>query len=287
MCVRTVFDRHVQLVGDLRRGQVGGQIAQDAGLGLGERLASGGRGRGRGRRGHGALACAPCPRLCPRRSASRLEDLGDHGGVRGALPGVALEQTRRRGAAGTEDARRRARRDRARARRARAGAGRVAQRVPGDRLQQEGLDRPDRVIPHSGAEPSTTGASATVAACGSSWASRSAASAMRISSASLAALRPARPGRCPRAPISPSRTKACSESARTTSPAARGVTSSPASRSAARKPASASCVHGRDASSRSPRAGVQLAPRPARPRAERPRSAVATTLPPRAGPGRA
>ena len=73
--------------------------------------------------------------------ASRSRISGDQGGVRGALPGVALEQARRgvqqepqQRAVGFGQVQR--------ALKGAPGGGRVAERVPGDRLQQEGLDQP-------------------------------------------------------------------------------------------------------------------------------------------------
>jgi hypothetical protein len=90
--------RDVQFAGDLRHGEVGRQVAQDPDLAVAEwRLRPGGRRRR-----------AP--------SGQQAADLRGQGGVRGRLPGMALEQARRRGAAGTTRACRWARRDRARSR---------------------------------------------------------------------------------------------------------------------------------------------------------------------------
>jgi len=64
------------------------------------------------------------------------------------------------------------------------GGDRVAERVAGDRLQQEGLTRPAQVG-HRGGAVQDGGASAAVAACGSPWASHSAARALRSSPRSV------------------------------------------------------------------------------------------------------
>src|SRR6185437_7065139 len=82
----------------------------------------------------------------PRRGAvpgQQVQDLGDQRGVRGALPGLALEQAWRRvqqepqqravGLGPVE-----------RALEGVPGRGRVAERVAGDRLQKERLSQPDR-----------------------------------------------------------------------------------------------------------------------------------------------
>ena len=126
----------------------------------------------------------------------------------GAVPGMALEQARR----GLEQEQQ----ERAvglgqieRALQGALGGARVAERVPGDRLQQESLE-PARPAELPGAEPSRTGASAAAAACGSCWASRSTAAAMRISPRSRSCSpRPARA--CSARSVSPRRTRACSQ----------------------------------------------------------------------------
>src|SRR5262249_27624303 len=76
--------RHAELTRDLRNGKVGRQVAQDAGLGLAERRGGAARPR----------------RARPREPA---QDVGAQGGVRGALPGMALKQSRRRVDVGGEE----------------------------------------------------------------------------------------------------------------------------------------------------------------------------------------
>jgi hypothetical protein len=72
--------RQVELVGDLWRGELGRQVAQDADLALAERLAQ-------------APSCARPGRGLP--AGQQVQDLGDRDGVSGAQPAVALEQLRR------------------------------------------------------------------------------------------------------------------------------------------------------------------------------------------------
>jgi hypothetical protein len=67
--------RDVQLAGDLRPGQVGRQVAQHPDLAVAQRLRR--RPRPGGRRGSPA--------------GQQAQDLSDQRGVRGALPGLALE----------------------------------------------------------------------------------------------------------------------------------------------------------------------------------------------------
>ena len=95
----------------------------------------------------------------------QIHDPGDQGGVRGALPGVALEQAprwvqqepqqRTLGFGQVE-----------RLLQGTPGGGWVAQRVPRDRLEKNASTSQDRQP--TGADSASTGASATVAACGSS-----------------------------------------------------------------------------------------------------------------------
>jgi hypothetical protein len=57
--------RQIELIGDLRHGQVGGQVAQDAGLGLAERLTQ-------------ALRCGGRDGG-PARPGEQAQDVGDQG----------------------------------------------------------------------------------------------------------------------------------------------------------------------------------------------------------------
>jgi hypothetical protein len=127
--------RDVQLARDLRRGQVGRQVAEHVQLAVAQRLPR--RLRVGGRWG------GPVSR-------EQAEDVGDQGGVRGALPGLALEQARRRvqqehdqDAVGSGHVER--------ALQGAPGGGRVAERVAGDRLQQEGLTQRGRPAYRRGA----------------------------------------------------------------------------------------------------------------------------------------
>jgi len=78
--------RHAQLIGDLVRREVGWQVAQDAGLAVGELFIQ-------------AAAAGPSRLAAGRRRGpvpgAQALDLDDQGGVGGAVPGVALEQARR------------------------------------------------------------------------------------------------------------------------------------------------------------------------------------------------
>jgi hypothetical protein len=74
--------RDIKLAGDLRRGKAGLQEAQDAGLGLAERL---GQPLWRARSGRGRRA-----------AAQHDDDLARQWGVRSALPGMAFKQLRYR-----------------------------------------------------------------------------------------------------------------------------------------------------------------------------------------------
>ena len=98
-----------------------------------------------------------------------------------------------------------------------------------------------QVVSGTGTAPERTGASATVAACGSSWAIRSAATAMRISPLARPCSLISARSRSAR-PVSPSRTRACSRSARVRISGQSGASSSLDSRSAAWKAASTSVV---------------------------------------------
>jgi hypothetical protein len=120
--------RDVQFVGDLRCRQVGGQVAQDPDLAFAERFER--RIRSVGRR-RGSFP------------GQQVEDPGDQGGVCGAVPGVALQQARRRleleeklQALGLSQIER--------AFQGPLGGGWLAECVPGDRLKQEGPNEPGR-----------------------------------------------------------------------------------------------------------------------------------------------
>src|SRR5215470_8961839 len=98
----------------------------------------------------------------------------------GAMPPMALEQAgravqekRKENAVGLGEIER--------AFQSTPGGASVAERVTCDRLKQENLNQPAAGFV-TGAESSRAGASVSVAACGSSWASRSAARTVRISS---------------------------------------------------------------------------------------------------------
>src|SRR6516162_11569528 len=117
--------RQVELVGDLRRGQVGGQVAQDTGLGLAERFAQSSRLAG---------WCGGAVRPRRARPGEQAQDAGDLDRVRGALPGLPLEQLRRR----VDEERQEHAVELGEiegALESAPGGGRVAERVAGDRLQ--------------------------------------------------------------------------------------------------------------------------------------------------------
>jgi hypothetical protein len=83
------------------------------------------------------------------RPGEQAQDAGDLDGVRGALPGVALEQLRRR----VDEERQEHAVELGEIEGALEGApggGRVAERVAGDRLQQECSHHPGRMDPDSG-----------------------------------------------------------------------------------------------------------------------------------------
>jgi hypothetical protein len=136
--------RQVQLLGDLRHGQAGGQVAQDAGLGLAERLAHALRLADR---------CGGADRLRQARPSDQGQDLGDEGGVRGAAPGMALKQFRRRmeeegheQAVGLGEIQSPLK--------STPGGGRIAEQAPRDRLQQERFHLQDRSARRGGASDS-------------------------------------------------------------------------------------------------------------------------------------
>jgi len=110
--------RDGELGGDLRCRQLGRQVAQYAEFAAAERFEQRPRPGGR-RRG-------PVP-------GQQAEDLGDQGGVRGALAGAALEQVRR-GIQQEPQQRTIGFGQVERALDGAGGGGRVAERVPGDRL---------------------------------------------------------------------------------------------------------------------------------------------------------
>jgi hypothetical protein len=120
--------RYEQLVGDLRHAEAGREVAEHAGLGLAERLEEAADPVGSGR----------CGRLSP---GQQVQDRGDQGGMRGPGPALALEQLRRRVDQKREDQPFRAGEIEGALKRA-AGGPRVAERVPGDRLEQAGVNRP-------------------------------------------------------------------------------------------------------------------------------------------------
>ena len=132
MWVLTVFVETYSSVSRIfPRRQVGGQVAQHPDLAFAERLERRLRCGGRRRR---------------RPSGQQAADLGDQGGVRGAVPGLALEQRR----AGVQQERQ----ERAvglgeieRALQGAVGGAGVAERVPGDRRQQVRLNVPGRARP--------------------------------------------------------------------------------------------------------------------------------------------
>jgi len=97
--------REEQLIGDLGSREVGRQVAQHPDLAEGELFIQ-------------AAAANPSRLAAGRRRGpvpgEQALDLGDQGGVGRAVPGAALEQARRGGAAGKLSARRRVRRGRAR-----------------------------------------------------------------------------------------------------------------------------------------------------------------------------
>ena len=80
MWVLTVLVETDSSPGDLRRRQVGWQVAQHPDLAVAERLER--------RPWPGSPRRGPVP-------GQQVEDLSDQGGMRSALPGLALEQARR------------------------------------------------------------------------------------------------------------------------------------------------------------------------------------------------
>jgi hypothetical protein len=127
--------RHGQLAGNLRRRQVRRQVAQYADLAVAQRLERRPRLTGR-RRG-------PFP-------GQQVEDLGQQRGVRGALPGVALEHARCRVQQEPQE--------RAvgfgqiqRSLHSPVGRGLVTERIPSNGLQQEGLNCPGSPADSGGA----------------------------------------------------------------------------------------------------------------------------------------
>ena len=127
--------RDVQFGRDLRHGQIRGQVAQHAEFAVAQRLEQPLRPGGR-RRGHS--------------SGEQAADLHEQRGVRGAVPGVALEEARR-GMEQERPERAVGLRQVQRALEGAPGGGRVAERVPGDRLQQESLSQPGPPRDGSGA----------------------------------------------------------------------------------------------------------------------------------------
>src|ERR1700730_11784891 len=69
--------RQVQLVGDLRRGELGGQVPQHPRLGVAERFAQ---------------VLRPGRRRAGLPAGQHIQDLGDQASVRGAMPAMAVEQ---------------------------------------------------------------------------------------------------------------------------------------------------------------------------------------------------
>ncbi len=138
---------------------MGRQVAQDAGLGLAERRGG-----------------ATRPRRA--RPGEPAQDAGAQGGVRGALPGMALKQSRRRVDEGGEEHAVGLGEIQGPLDGALGGSG-VAEQVAGDRLQQESFHQPDGMACPDGAGDDGR-ERATVAACGSSPASRSAAMTVRM-----------------------------------------------------------------------------------------------------------
>ena len=199
---------------------VSGQVPQDAGLGLADRLAQ--ALRFPGRRGE------------PARRASRLRTPAIRDGARGALPGMALEQLRRRvdeqAMSTLLGPARSSARSRARPAAAWSPTASCAIASSSRAATTENGWTP--------AEPSMTGASAA-AACGSCWASRNDAKVARISGS---------PRSCSSSParaastrsVWPGRSSICSMCARIGVARMFGVTSVGASRSPAWKSASAS-----------------------------------------------
>src|SRR3954452_4128066 len=122
----------MELTGDLGCGQMGRQVAQDAFFAVAERLGQRYRFARRWRR-------AP--------AGQSVENLGDQGGVRRVVPGMALEKLGRGiDEEWVEDA---------------VGLGQIqgalegalggpglAERVAGDRLQQEGVRQPEVAVRH-------------------------------------------------------------------------------------------------------------------------------------------
>jgi hypothetical protein len=134
----------VKLLGDLRHGQTGGQVTQDAGLSLAERLAHASGPAGR---------CGRAGRPRQARPGEQAQDVGDEGAVGGAVPGMALEQIRLR----VEEERH----DQAvglseiqSPLKCMLGGGRVAEHTPRDRLQQKGFHLQDRSTRRGGASDS-------------------------------------------------------------------------------------------------------------------------------------
>jgi hypothetical protein len=134
----------VEPLGDLRHGQAGGQVAQDAGLSLAERLAHASCPAGR---------CGGGGCLGQARPSEQAQDVGDEGAVRGAVTGMALEQIRRRmeeerheQAVGLSEIQSPLK--------SALGGGRVAEHAPRDRLQQERFHPQDRSAGRDGASDS-------------------------------------------------------------------------------------------------------------------------------------
>jgi hypothetical protein len=134
----------VKLLSDLRHGQAGRQVTQDAGLSLAERLAHASRPAGR---------CGGAGRSRQARPSEQAQDVGDEGAVRGAVPGLALEQLRRRmeeerheQAVGLGEIQSQLK--------IALGGGRVAEHAPRDRLQQERFHLQDRRTGRDGASDS-------------------------------------------------------------------------------------------------------------------------------------
>jgi len=133
-----------KLLGDLRHGQAGRQVSQDAGLSLAERLADASGPAGR---------CGGAGRSRQARPSEQAQDICDEGAVGGAVPGVALEQIRLRveeerhdQAVGLSEIQSPLKRM--------LGGDRVAEHAPCDRLQQEGFHLQDRSARRGGASDS-------------------------------------------------------------------------------------------------------------------------------------
>jgi hypothetical protein len=137
-------------------------------------------------------------------------DLGDQGGMGGAVLGVAVEQARR----GMQQERQQQAVGFGQVQRAfqsAVGGAGVAERIPGDRLQQVRLGQ--LVLPGPGPSRPGPGRARRSRPAGSPVASRSAASPMAISPCSRSAsLSPSR--NCPACPVQPRRTRASSRNPR-------------------------------------------------------------------------